>query len=862
MSDAEKAIRAAKLTLGGLLEKRREKVAVERAQGQIAPSKYLPNVPRAVHAAGGYVPQAALPVGRLAIARPLQTAPQQGFADTLGGLASAAGNISDLVTGKEPETAQPEQKPAAPELSFGPGVSEGAQNAFNALAASWGQPLQVVSAYRDPKKNEAVGGAKGSQHLHGNAFDINTADLSYEDRLKLADAAWNAGFRGFGFYDNNMHFDVGDQRAWGPNFHGDSIPDWARGWWDARAGYADGGSVVERSPMFEGMSEHLRDDEGKPMELWHGTPGQPFEAFDNSKIGVRDPGFFGRGHYLTPDRGVAEAYADPDEMGRGSVMGPLHAALKNPYVWDVSDENKAHKTLRDLQTMGVMQGKDRMDPWDNLQRHHIDQFMQHMQQRGHDGVIHKTGFGPQEIVVFNPNMIKHRDAEVGDPNDPRIMRASGGRLYSKAAQIIRGLKQEKGTAEDMIRAAIGRGAKKNEIGYANPPGGKISRDELAQHFESAVPKIDVRKLEEGNFRYDSPERYERQINYLYGQNRYPEAEALEREFERFEGFGGKDAAKYARFQLPGGQNYREHVLTLPENTGDKFYATSHWGKIENPIGHIRMSDRTVMPPHDQMMEIMGRVMDHGQGIDGAVEHGVVTPQEGATLARHFGLDSSAYFDKPGLDKKILHVEEAQSDWASGARKNGFRTGTEKQDYDAYVENMRRQMINRIDASPMVREALIEKYKKMDPYMLAMKLGTQNEHLEMARKASDHNPAVPKAPYTDPSGDEWNQLVMKHVLHEAAHGGYDGITFTPDAAQSARWGGTDFSGIYDKKLPAAAHKLVQMHDQSVKADQINLPGTTSPSAVIPLTPEARESIKQNGFPAFRRGGYVTTIRRSK
>lgn len=53
--DRDKAIRAAKLTLGGMLEKKRHTTAVSRADGQIAPSKYLPNVPRAVHADGGAV---------------------------------------------------------------------------------------------------------------------------------------------------------------------------------------------------------------------------------------------------------------------------------------------------------------------------------------------------------------------------------------------------------------------------------------------------------------------------------------------------------------------------------------------------------------------------------------------------------------------------------------------------------------------------------------------------------------------------------------------------------------------------------------------------------------------------------------
>jgi hypothetical protein len=53
--DKDKAIRSAKLTAAGILDKARARTAVTRAGGQIAPSKYLPNVPRQVHADGGKV---------------------------------------------------------------------------------------------------------------------------------------------------------------------------------------------------------------------------------------------------------------------------------------------------------------------------------------------------------------------------------------------------------------------------------------------------------------------------------------------------------------------------------------------------------------------------------------------------------------------------------------------------------------------------------------------------------------------------------------------------------------------------------------------------------------------------------------
>ena len=120
------------------------------------------------------------------------------------------------------------------------GISAAAEKALAALRASWSGPeFDVISGYRDPERNKRVGGAKGSQHLHGNAFDINTAGWTPEEKLALADAAYDAGFRGFGFYNNNLHFDVASPRAWGPSYKRESVPLWAQDWVAQR--FAEGG---------------------------------------------------------------------------------------------------------------------------------------------------------------------------------------------------------------------------------------------------------------------------------------------------------------------------------------------------------------------------------------------------------------------------------------------------------------------------------------------------------------------------------------------------------------------------------------------------------------------------------------------
>lgn len=49
----------------------------------------------------------------------------------------------------------------------------------------WGKPIGVNSGYRSPELNRAVGGAKNSQHMRGEAADITTG--TKENNRKLFD---------------------------------------------------------------------------------------------------------------------------------------------------------------------------------------------------------------------------------------------------------------------------------------------------------------------------------------------------------------------------------------------------------------------------------------------------------------------------------------------------------------------------------------------------------------------------------------------------------------------------------------------------------------------------------------------------
>lgn len=110
-------------------------------------------------------------------------------------------------------------------------LSPEAQGALAALRDAYTGEWTITSGYRDPAYNAKVGGAKNSQHIHGNAIDAGLAIRTPEETLRFMDAAKASGFTGFGFYQpGQVHVDVGPGRYWGPSYGADSLPDWAAEW--------------------------------------------------------------------------------------------------------------------------------------------------------------------------------------------------------------------------------------------------------------------------------------------------------------------------------------------------------------------------------------------------------------------------------------------------------------------------------------------------------------------------------------------------------------------------------------------------------------------------------------------------------
>lgn len=137
------------------------------------------------------------------------------------------------------------------------------------------------------------------------------------------------------------------------------------------------------------------DEHGRPQVFHHGTT-KNFNKFDPSKSGEKDHGWYGVGHYFTPDTSTASAYSTYSNNIGANVM-PVYLKLHQPYKW--TREIPIKKTKEDA--IEATEG---------------------MKSQGYDGVfVENEHVEPQhtkfyEAVVFHPHQIKSALGNTGKFN--------------------------------------------------------------------------------------------------------------------------------------------------------------------------------------------------------------------------------------------------------------------------------------------------------------------------------------------------------------------------------------------------------------------------------------------------------------
>ena len=232
---------------------------------------------------------------------------------------------------------------------------------------------------------------------------------------------------------------------------------------------------------------------------------------------------------------------------------------------------------------------------------------------------------------------------------------------------------------------------------------------------------------------------------------------------------GKYSPKFEGYQLPGGENYSEKLLTLPEKDtltrhnvkvpegwgdtaggnvgvevrGDnrRDFRSSHWDE-PNPVTHMRTNERTI-----------GNTASH-------------------------------------------HIEEVQSDWHQKGRTEGYadpakrdiaarelltaESELKKQSAGEINRNYKEAIDNQVEfhANPELDVGFAEQWFGETPEQQSAVL----RYMAAKRAFSPLAGGVPDAPFKK----TWPDLTMKQALRDAVENGKDRLSWTPGEAQAKRY----------------------------------------------------------------------------
>ena len=227
--------------------------------------------------------------------------------------------------------------------------------------------------------------------------------------------------------------------------------------------------------------------------------------------------------------------------------------------------------------------------------------------------------------------------------------------------------------------------------------------------------------------------------------------------------------KYDEWALPGGENYRELLLKLPQ----RGLTDKQREIMMNYEANMRRGDQLDPWHQKQYDELKARQAQEGQ--DYRSSHWKDDPN----VLAHIRLS-----DRTGPNgEKILHVEEVQSDWHQAGRKQGYADPRAREQLLEQIESAKQahqDYLNQMKAKyggeglQYVRNMTPEEKEE------ARRLAGESERIRQSAPVFSNQ--VPDAPFKK----NWHELALKHALGMAAKGGYHGIAITPGQEQADRY----------------------------------------------------------------------------
>lgn len=240
------------------------------------------------------------------------------------------------------------------------------------------------------------------------------------------------------------------------------------------------------------------------------------------------------------------------------------------------------------------------------------------------------------------------------------------------------------------------------------------------------------------------------------------------------------ATRYSSYTLPGGENYRELLLTLPV--------------------------RGELPAGFELTQLKGGLwVVHGPGPLPENRYASGVTQEKAMDAffkHHGGAYKSGHWDEPNIlahirmnertdaeGKRVLFIEEIQSDWAQKGRREGF-TNMAKVSRAIAAEggvdaiNAKMKELERKFQARTGRPAFVN--GRGDDFT-GPEADEWNRIVGLLEEANGtkHGRNIPAAPFVDKT-DSWVALALKRIVKMAADEGFDRVAFVTGEQSADRY----------------------------------------------------------------------------
>jgi hypothetical protein len=344
-------------------------------------------------------------------------------------------------------------------------------------------------------------------------------------------------------------------------------------------------------------------------------------------------------------------------------------------------------------------------------------------------------------------------------------------FYSHMSRVIDGIKAEKMGANDVVPYLKGKGVKDEEIKWSGIEtffDGKksVTKAELQEFVAGSQLRIEeaspydltpeMIEMPNGDYRLDFEDNDYSVMLYKEGDiwvdsNNGREWSSPEEAYNHYRHSSG-NRTRWSQYKLDGGSNYRELLFKMPNSTYSNSAMRTHWGEdAKGILAHARIQDMTTS--------------------DG---------------------------------KKMLFVEEIQSDWHNAGNKSGYVDLSKKVTFNntTVKHEKGRYRLYRGDT---------ELYANISDEALKTRFpnGITEEQIHQGL-VDKHNGDLSKAGGVDdaPFRNNYHEYVLKRLLRMAAEEGYDSIGWTTADMQSERWSEEYAEGYrieYDQDIPKFLRK---------------------------------------------------------